>query len=264
VFRDALARAGSNVWSVGVTAARGGLPPTIAYGRWTASGLSVESRDGSGALTTEGIVEGLAILSSVAIPSLLEARTDANEKAAVATLRSISSAQAMASTSAVLDLDRDGGGEYLFLDELCGVKNLRGTDYKCEPALLSSKWDQAGGGVITRSGYAYRIDLPSRDGRMISTSTAPNGRDVSAEDAEIEYVVYAWPLAAGNTANHVFVLDQEGDLWVSDNSGRRQGYSGLANPPPHDAWDSAWGIAASEKTRFTDVNGSTWSRIPYE
>jgi hypothetical protein len=264
VFREALEHAGSNAWSVGVTAARAGLPPTIAYGRWTASGLSVESRDGSGALTMEGLVQGVAVLSSLAIPQLLEARSNANENAAMSTLRVISSAQAMAVFSAVLDLDRDGGGEYLFLDELCGVKNLRGTDHKCEPALLSSKWEQAAGGVVTRSGYAFRIDLPSRDGKMISVSTASNGRDVSVEDAEIEYVVYAWPLVAGNTADHVFVLDQEGELWVSDNKGRRQGYSGLANPPPHDAWDSAWGTAAFEKGKFTDVNGAKWTLIPHE
>lgn len=264
VFREALEHAGSNLWSVGVTAARAGLPPTIAYGRWTASGLSIESRDGSGALTMEGLVQGVAVLASLSIPKLLEARIDANENAAISTLRVISSAQAMAVTSAVLDLDRDGGGEYLFLDELCGVKNLRGTDYKCEPALLSSRWEQAAGGVVTRSGYAFRIDLPSRDGKMISASTASNGRDVSVDDAEIEYVVYAWPLVAGNTSNHVFVLDQEGELWVSDNQGRRQGYSGLANPPPHDAWDSAWGTAAFEKAKFTDVNGAKWTLIPYE
>jgi len=58
------------------------------------------------------VVAIIAIIASIAIPKLLSARISANENAAIATLRSIASAQAQLQASSAIDTDADGGGEY--------------------------------------------------------------------------------------------------------------------------------------------------------
>src|SRR5262245_65358585 len=58
------------------------------------------------------VVAIIAIIASIAIPNLLSARVSANETAAIATLRSISSAQAQVQASSAIDVDTDGAGEY--------------------------------------------------------------------------------------------------------------------------------------------------------
>ena len=64
------------------------------------------------------VVAIIAIIASIAIPKLMSARISANENAAIATLRSIASAQAQLQSSCAIDTDADGGGEYGFFGEI--------------------------------------------------------------------------------------------------------------------------------------------------
>ena len=54
------------------------------------------------------VVAIIAIIASIAIPNLLSARLNANESAAIATLKNISSSQAQAQASGVIDSNNNG------------------------------------------------------------------------------------------------------------------------------------------------------------
>src|SRR5262245_9627170 len=71
------------------------------------------------------VVAIIAIIASIAIPKLMSARISANENAAIATLRSIASAQAQLESACAIDTDADGGGEFGYFGELSGVAPLR-------------------------------------------------------------------------------------------------------------------------------------------
>jgi prepilin-type N-terminal cleavage/methylation domain-containing protein len=71
------------------------------------------------------VVAIIAIIASIAIPNLLSARLNANESAAIATLKNISSAQAQCQASSVVDVNNNGAGEYGFFGELSGAVHAR-------------------------------------------------------------------------------------------------------------------------------------------
>ena len=60
------------------------------------------------------VVAIIAIIASIAIPNLLSARLNANESAAIATLRNVISAQSQVQAQGAIDVDQDGIGEYGF------------------------------------------------------------------------------------------------------------------------------------------------------
>src|SRR5262249_55054994 len=99
--------------------------------------------------------------------SLLAARHAADEAAAIATLRSISSAQAQLQYSGAIDTDGDGSGEYGYFGELCGAVPCRDIPgekpFRLEPAVLSKSFAQiTPNGNIPRSGYLFRMYLPGK------------------------------------------------------------------------------------------------------
>ena len=119
------------------------------------------------------VVAIIAIIASVAIPRLMAARLSANESAAISTLRTLSSAQAQIQSSAAIDTDADGGGEYGFFAELSGqvpmrvsaaglpVAGLLGTD-NLNPAIMSAAFGNLNGSSqVVRSGYTFQMFLPA-------------------------------------------------------------------------------------------------------
>ena len=65
------------------------------------------------------VVAIIAIIASIAIPNLLSARLNANESAAIATLKNISSAQSQCQASGVIDTNANGQGEYGYCPASC-------------------------------------------------------------------------------------------------------------------------------------------------
>src|SRR5262245_20317822 len=84
------------------------------------------------------VVAIIAIIASIAIPNLLAARLNANESAAIATLKNISSAQAQCQASGAIDYNNNGAGEYGYFAELAGAVNIRGATPKIQPPVLSA------------------------------------------------------------------------------------------------------------------------------
>jgi len=197
------------------------------------------------------VVAIIAIIASIAIPKLMSARISANENAAIATLRSIASAQAQIESSCAVDTDADGGGEFAYFGELAGTAFLRiydpATDAPAigadalEPSILGTSFgdivtDGNGTGVVERSGYFFQMWLPDavalgvvpafpEDGTPL-VGGAQVGSLPDSDNSEIIWACYAWPVDAGQTGNRTFFVNHEGDLLQFLNA--NETYEGLA------------------------------------
>lgn len=174
--------------------------------------------------------------ATVDVSAKLEsAARNANEAAALATLRALNSAQALASATALIDLDRDGLGEYAFMGELAASAPLRGGTALIEPSLMPIEFGEISPyGVATRSGYHYRIFLPgapagrSTPGLHERSTTRPD-----PDESEVLWCAYAWPVAAGKSGVRAFFTNQDGDLFEAANT--EKPYSGEQHAPEFDA-----------------------------
>ena len=222
------------------------------------------------------VVAIIAILASMAIPKLMSARLASHEAAAIATLRSIGSAQAQFHAVEAVDSDGDGGGEYGFFGELSGAELLRAYDTAADaptigvdllsPAILSGAFgaveaDGAGEGVVARSGYLFKMFLPLAPvgGTTGAQPEDPSGGATAGSEpdpnsCEIMWCCYAWPIEVGRSGNRVFFINQDGDvLQFSNHAGV---YTDMANGPAFDA-------AFSDSTGGADmsaplgINGAT-------
>jgi hypothetical protein len=204
------------------------------------------------------VVAIIAIIASIAIPKLLSARISANENAAIATLRSIASAQAQIESSCAVDTDADGGGEFAYFGELAGVADLRffdgltgaadiGTE-RLDPPILPTAFgdiiaDVNDEGIVSRSGYHFKMFLPDVTdgaGKVPGLPEDPGavggavaGTLPSSDNCEILWCCYAWPVETGKTGNRSFFINQEGDLLQFLNTDATYGSTDLV--PVYDA-----------------------------
>ncbi|MFG0319044.1 MAG: hypothetical protein ACF8XB_17360 [Planctomycetota bacterium JB042] len=208
------------------------LPDEWTVARRGSTGFVFESRSPFG--STLVAAAPLAIVAAVAIPQLLTARLSSNEAAAMATLRSLHSAQEQFRASAVADRDGDGQGEFGTFGELTGAVALP-DGALLEPPMMSSAFAYVRGGAVERSGYAYRLALPGRGGEPIGERDdggAPDGIDVRM--AEQVWLAYAYPLKPRSTGNRVFFIDQTGHILFTTNDAPGQAYD-PDHPPSFDA-----------------------------
>lgn len=181
------------------------------------------------------VVAIIAIIASIAIPNLLSARLNANESAAIATLKNISSAQAQCQASGVIDTNNNGAGEYGYFGELSGAVNTRGATSKIQPPVLSNAFGNVANSVVTRSGFVFKMYLPDVTGAGIgevATGGDPtNAAGVDGNKAEVLWACYAWPSAFGNSGKRTFFINQSGDVLSSKNVQAAGSYSGTTTPP---------------------------------
>ncbi|MEC7584205.1 MAG: prepilin-type N-terminal cleavage/methylation domain-containing protein [Planctomycetota bacterium] len=183
------------------------------------------------------VVAIIAIIASIAIPNLLSARLNANESAAIATLKNISSAQSQCQASGIVDANSNGQGEFGFFAELSGGVAVRndeigglGTEM-VQPPFLSGAFSNVQASCVSRSGYVFQMYLPATGAAATAEATAggASGVSISAADAEVMWMVYAWPSSYGNSGKRCFFINQAGDVLSSRNSTVQ--YSGTATPP---------------------------------
>ena len=170
------------------------------------------------------VVAIIAIIAAIAIPNLLSARLNANETAAIATLRNISSAQAQFQASSHADSDNDGTGEFGVFGELSagtGVRVGSVTAGSITPSVLSGAFKTVNAeGEVSRSGYIFQMFLPA----VAADGTAePEGADggilaadVSPDLCETTWCCYAWPANYNNSGNRTFFVNQTGDVTSTD------------------------------------------------
>ena len=153
------------------------------------------------------VVAIIAIIASIAIPNLLSARLNANESAAIATLKNVSSAQAQCQASGAIDVNTNGAGEYGFFAELAGAVNTRNATTRISPPVLSGAFGNVAASVVTRSGYIFQMYLPDAGGVQTpedATGGDPdNGQGIDPAKAETLWCAYAWPQAQGNSGKRI-------------------------------------------------------------
>ncbi|MEK7411728.1 MAG: hypothetical protein AAB263_00255, partial [Planctomycetota bacterium] len=179
--------------------------------------------DKGGRLELRGLFGGAvfpAIIAAIAVPNLMESRVTANESATAATLKSgVFPAQITFQAGGYQDADADNVGEHGLLSELTG---LRATNKIAAGSikLLQGPLAQANGGFVA-NGYHYMIYLPDGKGGAIGepagdqTMARPSiidGTTVKdANDQEMYWVAYAWPVSR-DTGRRMFVMLNDGQV----------------------------------------------------
>ncbi|MFO1011435.1 MAG: prepilin-type N-terminal cleavage/methylation domain-containing protein [Planctomycetota bacterium] len=227
------------------------------------------------------VVAIIAIIAGVGIPKLLSARTNANEAAAIATLRALSSSEAELQSSGAVDTDADGAGEFGYFAELAGTQPLRvslaaapilgtpGID-ELSPSILAAHFGNVdANGWVTRSGYNFAIFLPAGTaaGSVAGISELAGGGADPANlpdpnNGETYWCAYAWPVDAGGTGMRAFFVSDEGEMLQCQNRGATP-FEGTTNPPTFDECYSVAGDMSSSVIVGTPspVSGQMWTPV---
>lgn len=209
------------------------------------------------------VVAIIAIIASIAIPNLLSARVSANETAAIATLRSISSAQAQVQASSAIDVDVDGAGEYGYFAELAGTVNVRGGLAPIVPPTLSSAFGLVSGSRVTRSGYFFQLWLPDAAGAGVAEAATGGATAPGAVDAnlcEVIWASYAWPINRQTSGNRAFFVNQAGDVLQCQNDTIM--YTGTTVTPAFDAaYVAAGSLGGQPAVNTIGQDGERWTTV---
>ena len=169
----------------------------------------------------------VSIVAGIAVPNLLSSRAVANERAVVASLRTLATAQTQAVTRAVVDTDHDGMGEPIGLDQLCGLRMLPDGQMLVPPYLPQSLGTVGANGLCLSRGYLLAMYLPDASG-VGQLATAANAGNVDADRAEITWSCLAWPVTRGRTGTATFFVNQTGEILVAKGAT----YDGPSQVPP--------------------------------
>ena len=135
------------------------------------------------------------------------------EREAARTLRKIALAQEHFSRQRWIDVDRDGRGEFGYLQELCGIawRDARRGDRapRLDPVLGESV--RSAFGIASWGGYAFLLYLPGSrlavpESDPLPPATPPG---VTADRQERHWVAYAWPLEHGTTGGRAFAVNEK-------------------------------------------------------
>ena len=222
----------------------------------------------------------IAIVAAISIPNLLASKLNANETAAIATMRHIVSSQAQIAATARIDADRDGRGEYGTFLELSGAVGVRqgfvagppaASDFSrkgelLNPPILSSLFARVdANGFTTKAGYAFLLYLPDTaspagfvherfDAGTVDFAGG-TGR-VGIDNSEAVWCAYGQPLLYGNSGNRRFFTSHRGDILHSRNDVAKAGGVGAVIQPNAALVGSAITSPAAVGTQGGD--GDTW------
>jgi hypothetical protein len=193
-----------------------------------------------------------------------------NEVAAITTLRNLCSAQAQVQASGKIDVDSDGIGEYGTFLEMTGAVGVRksadgasrGTPMT-PPILSPALAGVDPNGVVTKSGYCFRIFLPTEGppaGFAHETGPADKaalqGGKVATNFAETTWCAYAWPEKHAETGNRVFFISQAGDVMQSSNDVSK--WDGSAKVPAGSSAFKGAGITSPIAVGTLGNDGDVW------
>lgn len=226
------------------------------------------------------VIAIIAIIAAIAVPNLLAAKLSSNETAAIATMRSLVSAQAQVAATGRIDADNDGRGEHATLLELTGSVGVRrafspgppGTvDFSVQgplispPAISTVMGRVDANGYATKGGYAFMLFLPDgsdpaayvhETGPAASVGLSGGTGSVGVDMSETYWCVYANPVARGNSGNRRFFTSQRGDIMQSLNEvAKAEGVAGIR--PGNDAYLGA-GITSQPAVGTKGSDGDLW------
>ena len=206
------------------------------------------------------VIAIIAIIAAIAIPNLLAARLSANETAAIATLRNITSAQAQFQQSAKADTDNDGTGEYGGFIELSGAAPGRMLAVLVPPVLSGSFRVLNANGQVSRSGYFFTLFLPDVNGAPVQEPQGgfTGGSGLDPDLAETTWCAYAWPVNYQQSGNRTFFTNQAGDVVATEDNS----YSGTTTGPAGDAaFVNSGVITGSVAIAGTGADGNIWKQV---
>ena len=203
----------------------------------------------------------ISVVAGVAVPNLLSSRAVANERAVVASLRTIATAQTQCQTRAISDRDGDGQGEAIGIDQMAGLRPLfDGTSSVAPPCLPPSLGTTNVAGIAQSRGYLMTLYLPDAAGNALIANAA-NEANIAADQAEIAWSCVAWPLTRGRTGIATYFVNQAGEILVAKNAT----YDGTSSVPPGGA--ALTGVGPSELVGGTlaiglaGADGNVWQTL---
>lgn len=172
------------------------------------------------------VIAIIAVISSIILPNLLYARSNAQERLVIATLRGVLLAQAQARLAGMVDTDNNGTPEFSTLGELIGVDIVRGTaDSRLDRAPLRLSAADAGP-YFRVSGYYVVLYLPDSSG--VGVNPLVDAASIDPDLGASYWTCVAWPARNGITGTASFFVNQQGQILKSTNSP----YSGSDLVPP--------------------------------
>jgi len=223
------------------------------------------------------VVAIIAIIAAIAIPSLISSRIASYETGAAGTLRSLAAAQSTFVARCLVDQDGDGAGEYGFLQEMTGVlvPRTRTSQLAAGEVFSAAMGVVNAVGVASKSGYAFRMYLPTAAGVAVNETVgvvpAANAADGNVQ--ETRWACYAWPMDYGSSGYRCFVVNQQAEVYqASNDAGAGAGFydgDGVvgagAIPGPASAYDPAGPNAANLDSAFpapgtVATDGQQWSQ----
>jgi prepilin-type N-terminal cleavage/methylation domain-containing protein len=186
------------------------------------------------------VVAIIAIIAAIAIPQLLRSRISSNETAAIGTLTTLRTVEAQFQQAICVDQNANGIGEYGLFQELAGSEIPRGANTARTPGEFISQElgaVDAANGFATKAGYHFLIFLPT-DGNGPAVSEGDIGVPLpgavvaaDADEQEVRWCCYAWPVSRTETGNRAFAVNQTGTVYTSSNEAATQLYSGTTTMP---------------------------------
>ncbi|MEQ8764896.1 MAG: type II secretion system protein [Planctomycetota bacterium] len=210
----------------------------------------------------------IAVIASFTLPTVFSSRASANEKSVIATMRTLVTGQSALRSSAKIDTNSNGVGEYGYLAELSGGMTLRGGFPPLDPPLLSAAFRNVTDGTVIRSGYVFRMFLPDADGIGLPEASdgGPQGgaNDPDAAMSETFWACYAWPVTFGVSGRVALFANQQGEILKTTNETQQYGNlvsSGGNVPAPEAAFLSAGtagAITGPTAVGTVGVDGQRW------
>lgn len=214
---------------------------------------------------------GLALFTLGASPFVIEhwreQRIARNESAAVAMLKTISSAQFQVRASGAIDANRNGAGEFGFFAELAGSSPLRSASSvspghpRLDPPILAAAWGKVHHGRVVLGGYVFQMFLPKLGGGWVGEAADGGGLDLAivTDGAESRWLCYAWPAEYGSTGVRCFFVNETGNILATRNSdgrlagghGPTAGSDAFVSPNSSDP--------AAPATNCADCLGNRWT-----
>ncbi|WP_372368404.1 prepilin-type N-terminal cleavage/methylation domain-containing protein [Candidatus Uabimicrobium sp. HlEnr_7] len=187
--------------------------------------LSTRKKQGFTLIELMIVVAIIAIIAAIAIPAFLRSKINANEGAAIASLKGIHTFQVLFQSASTIDFNANGTGEYGTMGEVSGAylrtltsPGAQGITQPFCPASLQPQTD----GISRKTGYSFVVFLPTSGANPITdasdTAASDTGNITDAILQETRFRSYAWPTVFNNSGLRCFAVNHNGEILIAANT----------------------------------------------